>query len=180
MPSKTIEVDFDRPRNGPVCFAAEAGDRIKLAWREQHNLHRLSSRNDYDSCAFGAAERLASAGPRPEGVVVDFGGDDAYTLRAPRYARATRPQGPDLPQQHEWMPGLLRFRERQRNKHRIRSSIGPPPACPPPFGQEPLETAFVPLLVCAGGAAVLLLTALAYYRWCRRGTAAKFPARATV
>ena len=57
MPSKTIEVDFDRPRNGPVCFAAEAGDRIKLAWREQHNLHRLPSRNDYDSCAFGAAER---------------------------------------------------------------------------------------------------------------------------
>ena len=78
MPSKTIEVDFDRPRNGPVCFAAEAGDRIKLAWREQHNLHRLPSRNDYDSCAFGAAERIASAGPRPEGVVVDFGGDDAH------------------------------------------------------------------------------------------------------
>ena len=30
-----------------------------------------------------------------------------------------RPQGPDLPQQHERMQGLLRFRERQRNKHRI-------------------------------------------------------------
>ena len=78
MPPKTIEVDYDHPRNGPVCFAAEAGDRIKLAWREQHNLHRFPSRHDYDSCAFGAAERLASAGPRPEGVVVDFGGDDAY------------------------------------------------------------------------------------------------------
>ena len=77
MPPQTIEVDYDYPRNGPVCFAAEAGDRIKFAWHEQHNLHRLPSRHAYDSCAFGAAERLASAGPRPEGVVVDFGGDDA-------------------------------------------------------------------------------------------------------
>ena len=177
MPSKTIEVDFDRPRNGPVCFAAEAGDRIKLAWREQHNLHRLPSRNDYDSCAFGAAERLASAGPRPEGVVVDFGGDDAY-FACSKICKSNGHKVRICLNNTSGCQGCCGFVNGSATS--TGSPMGPPPACPPPFGQEPLETAVVPLLVCAGGAAVLLLTALAYCRWCRRGTAAKFPARATV
>lgn len=179
MPSKTIEVDYDRPRNGPVCFAAEAGDRIKLAWREQHNLHSLPSRHDYDSCAFGAAERLASAGPRPEGVVVDFGGDDAY-FACSKICKSNGHKVRICLNNTRGCQGCCGFVNGSAT--RPGSHMGPPPACPPPFRPAPLETAFVPLLVCAGGAAVLLLTALAYYRCCRRRTAAaaKFPARATV
>lgn len=174
MPSQTIEVDYDHPRNGPVCFAAEAGDRIKFAWHEQHNLHRFPSRHAYDSCAFGAAERLASAGPRPEGVVVDFGGDDAY-FSCSKICKSNGHKVRICLNNTRGCRGCCGF------VNASATSPGSPPTCPPPLGPAPLETAFVPLLVCGCGAVVLLLMALAYYRWCRqRTTGAKPAARATV
>jgi len=65
-----LEIDFDEPRQGPVCQRALVGDQLKFTWIEQHNLYSLPDRSSYDSCDFGTATQLAPAGSRPDGLLV--------------------------------------------------------------------------------------------------------------
>ena len=66
-----LEVNFDEPRYGAVCYRARFGDQVKFYWSENHNLHELPDRAAYDSCSFSSAIQLANAGPRPSGVTID-------------------------------------------------------------------------------------------------------------
>mmetsp|Transcript_122243 Transcript_122243/g.346552 ORF Transcript_122243/g.346552 Transcript_122243/m.346552 type:complete len:232 (-) Transcript_122243:186-881(-) len=69
----TISLDFDVPRQGPVCVQAVVGDTVVFHWGEYHNLHELPAEADYTSCNFAAAgvTQLAGAGPnRSPGVTV--------------------------------------------------------------------------------------------------------------
>ena len=66
-----IEVNFDEPRYGAVCYRARTGDQVKFYWSEYHNLHEMTGRAAYDSCSFSWATKLADAGPRPSGITVD-------------------------------------------------------------------------------------------------------------
>lgn len=59
----TISIDFDRPRGGSICCKANDGDKLSFEWGESHNLYELPDRASYDSCNFGSATQLATAGP---------------------------------------------------------------------------------------------------------------------
>jgi len=71
----TVDIDFDRPRSGPLCVSAAVGDQLKFAWGELHNLHELPDRAGYVACDFGGAIQLAPAAPNPGGVVVNLPGE---------------------------------------------------------------------------------------------------------
>lgn len=68
--ANTIQINFDEPRSGAVCYRASTGDQLNFYWSEYHNLHSLPSKAAYDLCEFGQATQLAAAGPQPGGVVV--------------------------------------------------------------------------------------------------------------
>mmetsp|Transcript_82088 Transcript_82088/g.145519 ORF Transcript_82088/g.145519 Transcript_82088/m.145519 type:complete len:157 (+) Transcript_82088:92-562(+) len=61
--ANALTVNFDAPRDGPVCCSAVVGDTAVFRWEEQHNLHKLASASAYSGCGFNEAERLTSTGP---------------------------------------------------------------------------------------------------------------------
>ena len=63
-----IDIDFDEPRNGPVCVSAVAGDVLHFSWSEWHNLHEMTGYEEYVSCNFDDAVKYADAEPNPAGV----------------------------------------------------------------------------------------------------------------
>jgi len=67
-----IDIDFDQPRNGPVCVKATRGDVLHFQWDEWHNLHEMPDYDAYDGCKFGDAVLYADAKPNPTGVKFDL------------------------------------------------------------------------------------------------------------
>ena len=67
-----IDIDFDTPRNGPVCVKATRGDVLHFQWDEWHNLHEMPDYDAYDGCKFGDAVLYADAKPNPTGVKFDL------------------------------------------------------------------------------------------------------------
>ena len=65
-----LEIDFDEPRYGAVCYRAQVGDVLRFVWDENHNLWELPDRASYDACSFGSATNLVDAGPQPSGLSV--------------------------------------------------------------------------------------------------------------
>ena len=59
-----VDVDFDRPRKGPVCVHAVAGDTLDFHWDEWHNLHELPDYDSFTKCDFAEAVMLAQAKPQ--------------------------------------------------------------------------------------------------------------------
>ena len=68
--SNSLDINFDEPRRGAVCYRASVGEVLNFHWNEYHNLHLLPHRAAYDSCDFGTAEQIVGAGPQPNGVQV--------------------------------------------------------------------------------------------------------------
>ena len=67
-----VNINFDVPRQGEVCVAANVGDQAKFYWSELHNLNELYDETKYEKCQFGGATQLAPSGPKPNGIMVDL------------------------------------------------------------------------------------------------------------
>ena len=160
-----IEVNFDEPRQGPICYAANAGAQIKFSWHEQHNLHRLPDRSAYESCTFGSAQRLASAGPKPDGIVVQFVGrhDEYYSCSK---ICASNGHKVRICLNGTYACGGCCGFVGNGSATTSSSNGASPPSCPPPLGPAPLGVLPVLLIVC--GVAALLVALVAFCRWrCR-------------
>ena len=156
----TIEVNFDEPRQGPICYAADAGDAIKFVWHEQHNLHRMPDRASYEACSFGSAERLANAGPNA-GVVVDFDGTDAY-FSCSKICASNGHKVRVCLNGESSCSSCCGFVAASNSS----SLDASPPSCPPPLGPAPIGTLYV-LLIIGGVIALVVVPSIAFYRRCR-------------
>ena len=72
-----VLIDFDVPRRGPACIAANVSDTAVFRWSERHNLYELISQAAYTSCDFSSATQYASAGPNA-GVRVPLSEGNRY------------------------------------------------------------------------------------------------------
>eukprot|EP00746_Dinoflagellata_sp_MGD_P000572 gnl/MRDRNA2_/MRDRNA2_101026_c0_seq1.p1 gnl/MRDRNA2_/MRDRNA2_101026_c0~~gnl/MRDRNA2_/MRDRNA2_101026_c0_seq1.p1 ORF type:complete len:170 (-),score=17.06 gnl/MRDRNA2_/MRDRNA2_101026_c0_seq1:48-557(-) len=70
---KTVNIDIDVPRSGPVCVLIETGATVRFHWDQQHNLYELNSEASYQQCNFQSASKLAGAGPREDGLSIVVG-----------------------------------------------------------------------------------------------------------
>ena len=92
------EINFDEPRYGAVCYRAKQGEQLRFAWRENHNFHELHDRTSYDNCDFTGATKLADAGPRPSGIVIEVTSSTELLLLL-QDLHEQQSQGPHLRQQ---------------------------------------------------------------------------------
>lgn len=67
--SGMVSIDFDVPRNGPLCISVDEGATLKIAWEEYHNLHILKDATAFENCDFAEAMALVAEGmPFPDGI----------------------------------------------------------------------------------------------------------------
>jgi len=64
-----VSIDFDVPRQGPVCITIDEGIKLNITWDEYHNLHQLVDETSFENCDFSTAIPIESVGrPRPDGI----------------------------------------------------------------------------------------------------------------
>ncbi len=71
--SEIVSIDFDVPRNGPLCITVDEGIVLRMAWEEYHNLYQFIDETSFVDCDFSTAMVVASEGmPRPDGITFKF------------------------------------------------------------------------------------------------------------
>lgn len=64
-----VSIDFDVPRQGPVCITIDEGIKLNITWDEYHNLHQFVDETSFENCDFSTAIAIESVGrPRPDGI----------------------------------------------------------------------------------------------------------------
>lgn len=64
-----VLIDFDFPRQGPICVSVDSSDTVRFIWKEYHDLHKMNE-DAYDACDFSNAILIEPAAPNPRGSTV--------------------------------------------------------------------------------------------------------------